>query len=291
MKRAILFEKLTNNRVRCNVCSHRCLISNGQRGICQTRENRDGVLYSLVYGQAIAENIDPIEKKPLFHFLPGTQTLTIATIGCNFRCGHCQNWQISQASKTDHTKIPGEKLLPKEIVAHATSFGCPSISYSYTEPTIFLEYALDTMKLANERHLRNIWVTNGYMTSETLKLITPYLDAANVDLKSFSEKFYTQNCGARLQPILNNLKQIAKSKIHLEVTTLIIPGENDSKEELNKIAKFIASKLGKETPWHISRFFPQYKMADHEITPIKSLELAESLGKKAGLKYIHLGNV
>lgn len=294
MKECYLYQKSGDYTV-CSTCNHRCRIAPYKTGICGVRENQKGKLYLLVYGRIIAENIDPIEKKPLYHFLPGTSSLSIATVGCNFRCLWCQNWDIAQCTKdnADRNEIAnkmGVEMGPEQIVEHAIAAKTPSISYTYTEPTIFLEFALDTMKLAKKAGLKNVWVSNGYMTKETLDLITPYLDAINVDLKGFSEKNYLKYSGARLQPVLDNIKEIYKRKIHLEVTTLVIPGVNDDDKQLQNIARFL-SHVSKEIPWHISRFFPAYKMTDTPVTPIKTLELAESLGKKAGLKYVHLGNV
>jgi len=290
MKESYLYEKLPKSRVRCNTCRHYCIISKDRRGICGVRGNIDGKLYSLVYGEVIAEHIDPIEKKPLYHFLPHTFTYSIATVGCNFRCDWCQNWQISQSPKPENP-IQGFELTPAEIVKQAKQNKCPSISYTYTEPTIFLEYALDTMKLAHRHGLANIWVSNGYMSKETLKLILPYLDAINVDLKSFKENTYQKYCGAKLKPILENLKTIAKSKVHLEITTLVIPGINDSTKELKQIAQFIARELGKNIPWHISRFFPAYKLTETAQTPLEILKTAATIGKQSGLQFIHLGNI
>jgi pyruvate formate lyase activating enzyme len=259
------------------------------------RENQSGRLYLLVYGKAISENIDPIEKKPLFHFLPGSKSLSIATVGCNFRCANCQNSDISQASRDGHffknETIPGQELSPKKVIADAKNAGCPSISYTYTEPTIFLEYALDCMKLATKSDLKNIWVSNGYQTPETIKLIAPYLDAVNIDLKTFRNDSYLKNCGARLQPILDSLVLFKKLKIWVEVTTLIIPGFNDSKKELEDIAKFIVQKLGRETPWHISKFYPAYRLHGTPKTPVETIHKACEIGKSAGLKYVYAGNI
>jgi pyruvate formate lyase activating enzyme len=293
MHEALLYKKLSDNRVRCQVCNHHCLISDGKRGICGVRENRRGKLYSLVYGKIIAEHIDPIEKKPLYHFMPGSFSLSIATIGCNFKCLHCQNADISQISKEkpEDVKILGEEVKPQKIIQDALDGKCPSISYTYTEPTIFLEFALDCMKLAKEEGLRNVWVSNGYMTKETLDLITPYLDAANIDLKAFSEEFYQQVCGAQLKPVLENLIEIKKRRIWLEIATLIIPGKNDSEKELKQIAEFIKNELGDDTPWHVSRFFPHHEMQDVPPTPIEKIYEAVEIGKKAGLKYVYPGNV
>jgi pyruvate formate lyase activating enzyme len=293
MHEALLYDKLKSKKVKCNLCNHHCLISLGKRGICGIRENKDGKLYSLVYGKAIAENIDPIEKKPFYHFLPGTLSLSIATVGCNFRCIHCQNAEISQITKEkpEDVEILGKDLPPEKVIQGALDNNCPSISYTYTEPTIFLEYALDCMKLAKDKGLKNNWVSNGYMTKEALDLISSYLDAINVDLKAFTEKFYQEICGARLKPVLENLKDIKKRKIHLEVTTLIIPEKNDSEKELKKIAEFIKKELGIDTPWHVSRFFPYYKL-DHILpTPVEKINQVVEIGKAVGLKHVYAGNI
>lgn len=294
MKECYLYQK-SGDYVICQTCNHRCRIAPYRHGICGVRENQKGKLYSLIYGRVISENIDSIEKKPLYHFMPGTKSLSIASVGCNFRCLWCQNWDISQCTKentdrTQFTNIMGVEMEPEQIVEHAKAAKTPSISYTYTEPTIFLEFALDTMKLAKKAGLKNIWVSNGYMTKECLDLIAPYLDAINVDLKGFNEENYLKYTGAKLQPVLDNIKDIYKRDIHIEVTTLIVPGVNDDEKQLKDIAKFLAS-ISKNIPWHISRFFPTYKMLDAPPTPVETLELAESIGKKAGLKYIHLGNV
>ncbi|MDF1497838.1 MAG: AmmeMemoRadiSam system radical SAM enzyme [Patescibacteria group bacterium] len=293
-KESYLYKKLENNKVQCSTCSHRCFILTEKYGICGVRKNIDGKLFVLNYGKAISESIDPIEKKPLFHFLPGTHTLSIATVGCNLRCGNCQNWQISQLVKDDKKQLEiGQNLLPSEIISHAIENKCPSISYTYTEPTIFLEYAIDTMKLAKKNGIKNIWVTNGFMSIETLKLINPYLDAVNVDLKSFDDEFYKTICSARLAPVLKNLKWIKKNSIHLEVITLIIPGFSDNEKMLEKIAKFIFKELGSETPWHISAFLGEisYKMQDVVDTPYEIIHKAYNIGKQIGLKYVYAGNV
>jgi len=294
MKQCLLYET-SGDYIQCKTCNHSCRIAPFKRGICGVRENQKGKLVNLVYGRIIAENIDPIEKKPLYHFMPGTKSLSIASVGCNFKCLWCQNDDISQCTKDDATRNDimnrvGVEMEPENIIEHAKRAKTPSISYTYTEPTIFLEFAYDTMKLAQKAGLKNIWVSNGYMTKECIDLIAPYLDAINIDLKGFSEENYLKYSGAKLQPVLDNIKDIYKRKIHLEVTTLIVPGVNDDEKQLNDIATFITS-ISKEIPWHISRFFPAYKMMDVEPTPLKTLKLAESLGKKAGLKYIHLGNI
>lgn len=297
IKEAMLYKKLEENRVQCYLCAHNCKIASGRFGFCGVRQNIQGTLNSLVYAEVIAYNVDPIEKKPLYRFLPGSTSFSIATIGCNFHCGFCQNWQISQASRRSHSfrgkrYNPGEvyELMPEKAVEEAKRNHCESISYTYTEPTIFFEYAYDTAKKAKEAGLKNIFVTNGYMSKEALETINPYLDAANIDLKSFREEFYTGNCKGHLQPVLDTIKLAKKLGIWIEVTTLIIPGQNDSTSELTDIAHFIAS-VGKDIPWHISRFHPDYQFLNQKPTPIETLKKAEDLGRKAGLRYIYLGNV
>jgi len=291
MREALFYKKIENQRVQCDACNHRCIISPGNKGICGVRENKDGKLYSLVYGKAIAKHIDPIEKKPLFHFLPGSTSLSFATIGCNFRCLHCQNADISQAPREDIVLNWGENISPDEIVKEALENNCQSISYTYTEPTIFIEYALETMKLAKEKGLKNIWVSNGYMTEKVIRALTPYLDAANIDLKFFSDDIYQKVCGAKLEPILENLKLIKKLNVWLEVTTLIIPTFTDIDNQLKQIAQFIVWELGKETPWHISRFYPAYKLTDIPPTPLETIHKAYEIGREIGLKYVYTGNI
>lgn len=290
MKEAMLYEKLGDGRVKCGVCPHHCVIAEGKRGICAVRENREGTLYALNYGKAIAIAIDPIEKKPLNHFLPGTTAYSFATIGCNLRCLWCQNWATSQASKPDRP-IYGEDISPEEHVRRALAAGCPSIAYTYTEPIIFVEYALDTMKLAREAGLKNIWKTAGYATKETLDAIIPYLDAVNVDLKGTDDEVYKEYCGGTAQPVLDTIIRFHESGVHLEIATLIVPGVNDRIDQLERMARFIAEEVGKEVPWHVNRFFPGWKMMDTAITPMETLETAAALGKKIGLLHVHIGNV
>jgi len=294
MREAIFYTKLKDNFVRCDTCNQRCIIKDGDRGFCGVRKNENGKLILLVYGKAIAINVDPIEKKPLFHFLPGSNALSFGTVGCNFECSFCQNWTISQAPKEKffwHGENIGKEWLPAKIITDALKQDCQSIAYTYNEPTVFLEYALDTMKLAHEVKLKNIWVSNGYMSPETLSLILPYLDAINIDLKSFSEKFYQEYCGAKFLPVLENIKKIKKAGVWLELTTLLIPNLNDSTPELKKIANFIVNDVGKDTPWHISRFYPAYKMNALETTDAKLIDKAVKIGKDAGLKYVYAGNL
>jgi pyruvate formate lyase activating enzyme len=289
MIEARLYQKEGDQKVQCYLCNHRCLIQEGKRGICGVRENQGGTLYSLVYGKPIATHVDPIEKKPLFHFLPGSSSFSVATAGCNFRCLFCQNADISQAGNMK--RFPGTEMTPEEIVTAALRARCQSISYTYTEPTIFFEYAQDMALLAEAQGLKNVFVTNGYMTQEMLESLYPHLHAANVDLKSFSEEFYRTQCGAKLAPVLETLKMMKRQEIWVEITTLIIPTLNDSKEELMRLAHFIANDLGSETPWHISRFHPTYQLTNLPITPIETLQQAWHIGKKAGLRYVYTGNV
>jgi len=289
IKEAMLYEKLQDGKTHCYLCSHRCKIIPGKFGICGVRQNIDGKLYTLVYGDIIASHVDPIEKKPLYHFLPGSASYSIATIGCNFRCSFCQNWEISQVSKRDK-ETSGKDTNPEDIVRDALAAGCRSISYTYTEPTIFFEYAYDVARLAKKQGLYNNFVTNGYMTIEAIEAIRPYLDSANVDLKGFSEEFYQKFCQAHLEPVLESIKTMKKLGIWVEITTLIIPGQNDSEKDFRGIAEFIAS-ISKEIPWHISRFHPDYKYLDASPTPVGTLNNAKAIGEKAGLRYIYLGNV
>jgi len=293
MKEAILYERLekTQGSVKCSLCAHRCIIPNEKVGICGVRKNISGKLYSLVYGKACAVNIDPIEKKPLFHYLPGTMSYSFSTVGCNFRCQNCQNWDISQVTKGEGAEIFGRDLSPEEIVESAVRTKCRSISYTYTEPTIFMEYALDTAKLAKEKNIGNVFVSNGYMTKEAIDVIKPYLNADNVDIKSFSDDFYKKNCGGRLQPVLDTCKELIKNNIWVEITTLIIPTLNDSESELRQIAEFIKNELGEDVPWHVSRFHPDYKLLNIDATPMSTIRRAREIGFEVGLHYVYAGNI
>ena len=290
MKEAMLYRKLDDQKVHCNLCHHSCRISDTKFGVCGVRQNQAGTLYTHSYGKAVAANVDPIEKKPLYHFLPGSISFSVAAAGCNFQCGFCQNWQISQISERGGTRQPGREIAPAEIVRQAQAHGCPSISYTYTEPTIFFEYAYETAKLAREAGLLNVFVTNGFMTAEALDTVKPYLDACNVDLKSFREDFYKKICHGRLQPVLDSIRHMKSLDIWVEITTLIVPGSNDSKDELGDIARFIAA-TDPDIPWHISRFHPDYQFTEPELTPLSVLETAYDLGKAEGLRYVYLGNV
>jgi len=323
-----------NDNVKCNLCAHRCNIAPDKHGRCAVRVNNGGILYSSVYGHVVAQNIDPVEKKPLYHFLPGSETFSIATVGCNFRCSFCQNHSISQAGdryfrnqntgllryarndKSNPAIIPEEPndrhceersdeaiqndldsnddityTSPNTIVEAALRYKCKSVSFTYTEPTVFFEYALDTAMAAKAAGLRTVFVSNGFMTPECLKTAAPYLDACNIDLKSFRDEFYTEKCGARLAPVLETLKAIRDAGILLEVTTLLIGGLNDSDEELSDIAEFIVNDLGRDTPWHVSGFYPRYRMTDVPPTNAASIERACKIGIDSGLRYVYGGNV
>ena len=297
MVEALLYEKLADQRVRCNLCAHRCNIPAGQKGVCLVRENQAGVLHTLVYGIPLSQAVDPIEKKPLFHFHPGSTAFSIATAGCNFRCKFCQNADISQMPR-DRGQILGGQASPEEVVAAAQSYGSRSIAYTYTEPTIFFEYSYDIAGLAHKVGIASVYVTNGYMTREMLELFqgvsgdhAPWLDAANVDLKAFRDETYRKVCGAHLQPVLDSLKVMKELGVWVEVTTLVVPEMNDSDAELNDIAQFIAGELGVETPWHVSRFHPDYEMQDRGATPASALQRAYELGREAGLRYVYVGNM
>ncbi len=290
MREAMLYTSLAGNQVHCHLCKHFCKITDGQRGICGVRENQAGILYTLVYGKSISAGVDPIEKKPLYHLHPGSTSFSIATVGCNFKCRHCQNWEIAQYPRMHEGLIPGKDLSPESVVSQAKAAGCASIAYTYTEPTIFFEYAYETAKLAKQVGLKNVFVTNGYTSAEALRTISPYLDAANVDLKSFSEDFYHKICGAKLQPVLDTIRLYRELGIWVEVTTLIIPGYNDNEDELKGIADFIVN-VGAEIPWHVTAFYPTYELRDAPRTSAKILRRARQIGIEAGLRYVYEGNI
>ncbi len=288
---ALLYRPLDHHQVRCDLCHHRCTIAEGKRGICGVRHNRAGQLTSLVFGRLVAANADPIEKKPLYHFQPGSRSYSIATVGCNFRCRFCQNADIAQGPADHDGQIMGRTVTPESVVAAALFEGCRSVAYTYTEPTVFIEMAYETARLAHDQGLKNVFVTNGYMTAEALAMVAPVLDGANVDLKAFSERFYARYCGAKLAPVLETLKAMKQRGIWVEVTTLIIPGLNDDPAELKRLTAFVAQTLGVETPWHISRFHPTYKLLDRPPTPVATLKRARDIGLAAGLRYVYMGNV
>jgi pyruvate formate lyase activating enzyme len=287
---AVLARSEADRAVRCVACAHRCLVRPGRSGICNVRENRDGCLVSTVYGNAAVAVLEPIEKKPLFHAFPGTRTYSISMYGCNFHCRFCQNWELSQAVP-EGLRLNTEALSPHAAVNAAIVSGARSIAYTFVEPTVYLEYVLDTARLAHEAGLANILVTNGYQTPEALDLLAPLIDAANVDLKSFTDWFYRKLCGARLAPVLDALRGMRARGMWIEVTTLIVPELNDDPDELRSLARWIRDELGPETPWHVSRFFPAYRMPDTRITPAASIRRAVWEGHAVGLHHVYAGNV
>jgi pyruvate formate lyase activating enzyme len=289
MKEAMFYERLDEKKVRCFLCAHHCVIKEGKRGICSVRENRDGTLYSLVYGKLISMNIDPIEKKPLFHFLPGSTSFSIATVGCNFRCEHCQNNEISQYPKEHEGEIMGQPATPEAVVEAAVRNGCESISYTYTEPTIYFEFAYDCAKLAHQKGIRNVFVSNGYTGPEAAKAIAPYLDGNNIDLKG-GDEFYKKICGARLEPVKETIRLMKALGVWVEVTTLIIPDHNDSEKDMRDIAEFLSS-VDPSMPWHVTQFYPTCRILDKPRTPVKTLRRAREIGFEAGLKYVYEGTV
>ncbi|MEW6350786.1 MAG: AmmeMemoRadiSam system radical SAM enzyme [Thermodesulfobacteriota bacterium] len=290
MKEALLYEPLENAAVKCRLCRHECKIEEGKRGICGVRENQGGRLYSLVYDKVVSSNVDPIEKKPLFHVAPGSRSFSIATVGCNFRCSFCQNFEISQMPH-DKGTIAGEHITPKQIVSWASGAGCRSIAYTYTEPTIFYELARETMEEAHAAGMLNVFVTNGYMSRAMLDDSKGLLDAANVDLKAFRDSFYTRYCKGRLEGVKDTLRYMKQLGIWVEVTTLLIPGLNDDPAEVRELAQFLHDDLGPETPWHISRFYPRYKVNDIPPTNVGALREVRQVGLGVGLKYVYSGNV
>lgn len=288
MHEALFYEQTGDSQVVCGLCAHRCRIADGQRGRCGVRLHQGGRLYSLVYGRLVAQNIDPVEKKPMFHLLPGSRSLSIATMGCNFRCHHCQNYQISQVPRQG--EISGVATTPEAVVASAKRSGCASISYTYVEPTIFYEFAYDCASLAKAQGLRNIFVSNGYMTPEVTRHLAPVLDGINIDLKAFSDDFYRTICHARLAPVLESIRMFHQLGVLVEVTTLVIPGLNDDTEQLRAIAGFLR-QISVDIPWHVSAFRPTYKMLDRPATPATTLLKARDIGLEEGLRFVYVGNV
>lgn len=287
MREAMFWSAETDGSVRCALCPHLCHIAPGARGVCRVRENRAGVLYSLNYGRIVASNIDPIEKKPLYHYLPGSQSFSVAGAGCNMHCRHCQNASISQVDEA----VPGEEVTAQQIVTAAQGGGCRTIAYTYTEPTIYFETMLETAALARKAGLDNIMISNGYMEAAPFEQLAPLLQAVNIDLKAFDDKVYRTLCGARLQPVLESLRRFYAAQIWLEVTTLIIPGYNDDPAQLQQLAEFIVNELGPEVPWHVSAFYPTYRLLDVVPTPVESIRRACEIGAQAGLHYVYGGNV
>lgn len=288
LREAMYYEKLDGKLVECKLCPRFCVLADGERGACRARVNVGGILRTIVYGRLVAMNNDPIEKKPLNHFLPGTRALSIATAGCNLGCVFCQNWQISQAypEKARHTRAT-----PEEIVAAARRYGCDTIAYTYTEPTIFYEFMLDTAKAARKAGLKNVWITCGYINPEPLKELAKVMDGANIDLKGFDEKFYRVYCRATLAPVLETLKLARKEGMWVEVTNLVIPGANDDPKKIRAMCDWLVKELGPDVPLHFSRFFPRYRLLDKPVTPPASLRQAARIAREAGIRYVYVGNV
>jgi pyruvate formate lyase activating enzyme len=293
MRRALLWEPVgVGGAARCNLCAHRCQVREGHRGICGVRVNLGGELWTRVYGMATSVAVDPIEKKPLFHFHPGSRALSIATVGCNFGCLHCQNSSISQWPRCGAglDEVPGRYTPPEEIVAAALESGCRVIAYTYTEPTIFMEYALDCARLAAARGIENVFVTNGYLTPEAVELIAPFLGGANVDLKGVDDRRLKREVKASAGPVLRTIEDLHRRGVWVEVTTLVIPGSNDDEPQLREIAGRIAA-IDPEIPWHVSRFHPSYRRLDRPPTPAATLARAVEIGAAAGLRHVYTGNL
>lgn len=282
------FEILSDKKVKCTLCPHECILRIGQTGICHVRKNIDGNLISLAYSNPCAVNIDPIEKKPLYHFLPGTKTFSIATAGCNLSCKNCQNFSISQVGPTETSNY---YLQPHEVVKNALENNCQTISYTYTEPLVFFEYTLDTAKIAHKNNLKNILVSAGYINPEPLKEIIPFIDAANIDLKSFDENIYKKISSAKLKPVLETLLNLKKNNVWLEITNLIIPGHTDNFEMIERMTKWLFENGFEKTPIHFSKFYPVYKLSNERSTPDSSIEKAIEIAEKNGLKFIYSGNI
>jgi len=274
--------------VRCQLCPRECVISEGARGECGVRENRGGRLHTLVYGRPCALNNDPIEKKPLFHFLPGTYALSLATAGCNLHCLYCQNWSISQARPEEVRSLD---LMPEEVVAYASRLASKSIAYTYTEPVVFLEYVLGTAREARAQGLRSVVISAGYIQSQPLAELCRNVDAVKIDLKGITEEFYRTVCDATLEPVLAGLRVIRESGVHLEIVNLVIPTLNDSPDDLRELARWVVTELGPDVPLHFSRFYPQYRLTNLPPTPVETLEEARSIAMEEGARYVYVGNV
>lgn len=286
--KAMFYKKIDGGTVQCQLCPRGCTLSNGQRGFCRAREPKDGELYTLVYGAPCAVHIDPIEKKPLFHFLPGTPIFSIATAGCNFRCKYCQNWQISQFPPEETVN---ERLSPQDIINQTIKYNCPTIAHTYTEPSVFYEYMLDTARLAKTKGIRNMYHSNGSLNPEPVEGLSSYLDAADIDLKGFTQDFYTEVCAGYLDTVLNTLKILKKNGVWLEITNLVIPTLNDDLARINEMCAWIKENLGAEVPLHFSRFWPMYKLTSLYPTPVETLDRAREAALGQGLKYVYIGNV
>ena len=281
-----LFWKPVKAGIRCTLCPRGCVMPEGSKGFCRVRKNVGEKLYSLNYGMLCSVASDPIEKKPLFHFAPGTSCLSIATIGCNLGCRFCQNWEISQA-----TKVVGERFTPEQVVQTAVEMGLPGIAYTYVEPTVFYEFALETMKLAKKAGLYNVWVTNGYTSLEAIRKMVRWLDAANVDYKGDAE-FYRKLCLVHdMEPIREAMKLYREKDVWLELTNLIVPGWNDKPAQIEDMCSWIVKNLGRATPLHFSRFLPHYRMTSTPQTPAKTLDTAYAIAKREGMNYVYVGNV
>ncbi len=287
-QKALYYEKLTQKMVQCLLCPRKCIVAKANRGFCRVRENRDGEYYTLVHSNPCTLHIDPIEKKPLFHFRPGTTALSLATAGCNFTCKNCQNWDISQARPEDTVNF---EVSAQGLVDLALKYKTPTIAYTYTEPTVFYEYMLETARIAKEKGILNIYHSNGYINKEPLLELTSYLDGANVDLKGFSDDFYQDITGGTLNPVLETLKTLKKKGVWLEITNLIIPTKNDSEEMIRKLCTWVRTELNKDTPIHFSKFYPQYKMQNLPPTPVETLRNAAGIAHDIGLEYVYIGNV
>lgn len=285
---ALYWESIGKGFVQCHLCPRHCVLAPGQWGFCRARKNIDGKLYSMSYGNPCAVHMDPIEKKPFSHFLPGTRTFSIATAGCNMRCVFCQNWEISQTSPETTFNY---QLMPEDIVKLAKTYRCDSIAYTYSEPTNFYEYMLDTAKLAHKVGLKNVYHSNGFINEKPLRKLCPYLDAADIDLKGFSDEFYEKMSQASLAPVLRTLKILKDENVHLEITNLIVPGENDSPEMIRKMCEWIKENLGPDVPLHFTRFWPQYRLRNLQPTPVETLERAHQIALDCGLHYSMIGNI
>jgi pyruvate formate lyase activating enzyme len=287
-REAMFYEKLEDGRIQCYLCPRRCLLTDGMRGFCRAREPENGIHYSLVYGNPTAVHVDPIEKKPLFHFLPATTAFSIATAGCNFRCRYCQNWQISQFPPEETLNY---QLSPQETVEGAIKFNCPTIAYTYTEPSIFYEYMFDTAKLARARGIKNIYHSNGSLNPEPVRELCRYLDGANIDLKGFTQDFYWDVCGGYLETVLGTIKTLKENNVHVEITNLVVPTLNDNPSDIRKMCQWIRDEAGKDIPIHFSRFHPTYKLRNLPPTPVKTLEEARRIALEEGLEFVYIGNV
>lgn len=288
LKEALFYQKLENKTVQCQLCPRRCVIPAGRRGFCGARENRDGILYALTYAKAVAIHIDPIEKKPLFHFLPGTSAFSVATSSCNLRCKFCQNWEISQRRPEEVEYI---YLEPEDLINKAKESGSPTIAYTYTEPTVFYEYMLETAQLARGQGIKNIMHSNGYINEEPLRRLAKYLDAANIDLKGFTDEYYAKLTEGTLGPVLRSLKILEEEGVYVEITNLILSGYNDDSGSIMKMCLWIKENLGPGTPLHFARAFPMYKLTSLNPTPVETLERARQIALDCGLKYVYIGNV